>query len=302
MNSKQLQYAVALSKIRSFSQVSQLMNISQPALSKQIQTLEKSLGVRLFDRNSSPVTLTPAGECFIREAEALLRRETKLLETMEQFASGARGRLTIGVSPFRNLYMMPPVIRKLKQAYPGIQVILRETNSDQLRKEAAEGEYDLAIVTLPVDESELEIIPLEPEVLALAVPRDMADGIPYTMVDGHPAVNFADCAHLPFITVATGQEMRRYFDNLCARADLVPEIALEVAGGVTTAWSMAYAGIGATLLPLRFVKEQPFDERLCLYTIKGTNFNRQPVIAIKRGRELSAFARYAIELITDTAG
>ena len=78
MNSRQMEYAVALSKVRNFSQVSEQLNISQPALSKQIQSLEKTLGVRIFDRNSTPLELTPAGACFIREAEALLEREKQL--------------------------------------------------------------------------------------------------------------------------------------------------------------------------------------------------------------------------------
>ena len=74
MNSKQIQYAIKLSKIRNFSQVAEQLNITQPALSKQIMTLEKELGVKLFDRSNNPITLTPAGEHFIRNAAEILYR------------------------------------------------------------------------------------------------------------------------------------------------------------------------------------------------------------------------------------
>ena len=66
MNSRQLQYAIALSEIRNFSQVAEKLNISQPALSKQILSLENELGVKLFDRATTPLLVTPAGQQFIQ--------------------------------------------------------------------------------------------------------------------------------------------------------------------------------------------------------------------------------------------
>ena len=75
MNTKQIQYALALSETLSFSQVAEQLGITQPALSKQIQHLETELGVKLFDRNHSPLTLTPAGEYFVRNARELVYKE-----------------------------------------------------------------------------------------------------------------------------------------------------------------------------------------------------------------------------------
>ena len=87
MNTKQLQYVLKLSETRKFSQVAEQMGITQPALSKQIQHIEKELGVKLFDRNHSPLTLTPAGEYFVRSAREMVYREEQLRKAMEQFAS-----------------------------------------------------------------------------------------------------------------------------------------------------------------------------------------------------------------------
>ena len=83
MNSRQLQYVLLLSKELNFSQVAEQLNISQPALSKQIMALEKELNVKLFDRSSIPLTLTPAGERFVSDAKELLFREEQLKRTME---------------------------------------------------------------------------------------------------------------------------------------------------------------------------------------------------------------------------
>lgn len=300
MNSKLMQYVIELSKTRSFSQVSEKLNISQPALSKQILNLEKELGVKLFDRNTVPFTLTPAGEHFIREAQALLHQESQLLHSMEQFKSGEKGRLDIGVSPFRNLTLMPKIILKIKEKYPGIQVVLHETNSDQLRKEAVEGKYDFAIVNLPVEDTLLHITLLEQEDLVLAVPKSMVPEIQAAINPDLSEIDFSGCQKIPFVVVAQSQEMRRYFDSLCANCNVTPEIAVEVAGGVTAAWSMARAGIGATLLPLQLVGNKLFDQELSIFKIKNQTYTRQPVVVTRRGQYISPYAKYAIELLTNT--
>lgn len=296
MNSRQLQYAVALSETLNFSQVADQLGISQPSLSKQILALESELGIKLFERNHSPLSLTPAGEYFIREARELLYKEDQLYKAIEQFKTGENGRLIIGVTPFRSLYLMPEVVKKIKIKYPGVQVVLHEAGSTQLRKESAEGRYDFAIVNLPVDESVLDVIAMEPDTLVLAVPNTMAKQL---SVYGKTSLNLADVRDLPFVVLSPSQELRQLFDKLCAAANLHPNIAAEVVG-VTTAWSMAHAGVGAALLPLQFVASQHFDENLTLFTLENNVYSRQPVIVTRRGQYLSEYAAYAISLLTET--
>ena len=297
MNAKQLQYVIQLSKVLNFSQVAEQLNISQPALSKQVLSLENELGVKLFDRNTSPMTLTPAGEFFVREAQDLLYREDQLLRTMERYKSGESGRLVIGISPFRSLYLVPRIVKRVQQKYPDIQVFLQETGSDRLRKEMAEGKYDFAIVNLPVDESVLDVTCLEPDTLVLVVPNHMLDRLPERPDGNLPEIEMRQCRDLPFIVVGQTQEMRQLFDKLCARAGFHPRIAMEVVG-LSTAWAMSHAGIGATLLPLQFVSEELFTRDVTLFRLKNDIFTRQPVIITRRGQYLSEFAKYAIALLT----
>lgn len=294
MNSRQLQYAVALSQERSFSQVAEKLGISQPALSKQILALEKELGVRLFDRDSTPITLTPAGEQFVQEAKDLLYKEDHLLRSMERFRSGKEGRVTIGVTPFRSLYLMPDIARRIADKFPGIRVNLQEYGSSILRQEAAEGKYDFAVINLPVDEALFDVIPLEPDKLVLAVPNRLLQLLPGAK---KKQIDMVDCEKLPFVVVGKDQEMRKLFERLCTRAQVHPPIAMEVVG-IATAWSMAQAGIGAALLPLQFVGNESFGQNVTLFTIKDNTFTRQPAIVMPRGRELSEPAKYAIDLLT----
>ncbi|MBQ9953599.1 MAG: LysR family transcriptional regulator [Clostridia bacterium] len=301
MNSKQLQYAIELAEVCNFSKVSEKLNISQPALSKQIINLENDLGVKLFDRKCVPMRLTAAGEHFIKEAKELLYREDQLKRSMDQYRSGEYGRLSIGLSPFRSLYLIPQIAKKIRARFPGVEISISDTNSEQIRKDVVEGKLDFAIVNLPVDESVLDYIPIEPDILVLAVPNEMLDRLDLKQGDKFTEIDFKDCRNLPCIVVEPAKEMRRLFEQLCAAEEIHPPIAMEVVG-LTTAWAMARAGIGATLLPLQFLDGESLDQtNLSLFKIKNDTFRRQPVIVTRRGQYLSDYAKYAINLLRDAS-
>ena len=296
MNARQLEYAVMLARERSFSQVAEQLSISQPALSKHILTLEKELGVKLFDRNSIPLELTPAGISFVQQARQMLYRQEQLLRTMEQFKTGNAGQLTIGITPFRSSYLIPPVVRKVRERFPGIQVRLCEAGSEVLRRDAAEGKYDFALVNLPVDEAAMDCIMLEKDQLVLAVPN-----LHMHLLDMQPEeteTDFGRCRELPFVVVGENQEMGRLFHQMCAEADFIPHIAAE-AVGLTTVWAMVRAGVGAALLPVQLVGEAGMSRDITMVPIKNVTYTRQPAIVTKRGQYISPAARYAIELLSN---
>ncbi len=296
MNRKQLQYVIELSEDLNFSVVAERLGITQPALSKQVLALEKELDIKLFDRNNIPMTLTAAGEYFITEAKKIIYKEDQLIRSMEDYKSGKLGKLEIGISPFRSLYLIPDIINKVKERFPGVKVVLHEEGSDQLRKNAVEGKYDFALVNLPVDESVLDVKLIEADTLVLAVPEKFAINLPISSKNSIPEIDFKACKNIPFVVVSPLQEMRQLFDKLCAEAEFTPDVSMEVVG-VSTAWSMARAGVGATLLPLQFVKNFDFDENMSLYTLKNCHYSRQPAIVTRRGQYISEYAKYAIELL-----
>ena len=296
MNYRQLQYAVLLSEIGSFSQVAEELDISQPALSKQIISLESELGVKLFDRSSTPITLTPAGEFFIEKAQTLIFEEDVLLKTMARYRTGDHGRLVIGASPYRCLYQMPNVIKALQDAFPELHIILQECNSAALHKGIIDGVYDFAIVNLPIDESRLEAIPLGKDMLTLAVPESMLSLIENKRNDINQAIDLAQCANLPFVVLSPTQELRRQFDKLCSMSGLHPNIKVEVVG-IATLWAMVNAGVAAALLPWQFALENE-DSKTHLFPLKQEASSRQPAIVLRKGQYVSKYADYAIQLLT----
>ncbi len=299
MNSRQLQYAICLSQILNISQTAEKLNISQPALSKQILSLEKELGVILFDRSTTPIALTAAGESFIRSAKEIVFKEDELKRSMQDFKSGEKGQLVIGISPFKASYFLVDVIEKLHKKYPNLLVVLKESNSIQLQKDAIEGQVDITVMNLPVDEALLDVVPLPPEPVVLAVPKKFAGSFKDLKParDGeYPVIDLADCKNIPFIALGKTQELRRLFDKLCITADIVPNITTEVVG-ITTAWSLAQAGIGATVLPLRFIEGNKLCENVMIFSLENTASIRRPAIITRKGQYISKYAAQAIEFI-----
>ncbi len=296
MNQKQLEYAILLSQERSFSKASEKLAISQPALSKQILSLENELGIKLFDRNSIPLKLTSAGTHFISEARDLLYKEQQLLRSMEKYKSGEAGELVIGITPFRSAYLVSETIKKVREKFPDIKVTLCEEGSETLRKEAAEGKFDFAIVNLPVDDTVLDVRELEADRLVLVLPKQFEDKYP-ELVD-KKEIEFEDLRDLPFAVVSENQEMRRLFDRLCAAAGFEPDIAVQ-AVSLTTAWAMANAGVAATLLPWQFVAQNGSLADVKILELKNAQYVRQPVIVTKRGQYMTRAAAYAIAVLME---
>ncbi len=294
MNTKQLEYAVTLAQTRNFSQAAQQLNMSQPTLSKQIRALEEELGVQLFDRSSVPLTLTGAGQTFIQEVRELLHKENRLRLVMNSFKDGRRGQLVIGISPFRCSYRIPEVVRKLRDEFPGLQVILREESSTALHRGAADGDFDLAVMNLPVDEALLATRMLMPESLMLAIPKRFAKHIP----EQTETIALSDCANIPFVVLSGKQELRKMFESLCAASGFQPEIAAEVVG-ILSSVSLARAGVGAVLLPNSFTGELINENDLRFFKLPQDTLFRRPAVAYRKDRTLSPYARRALELLTE---
>lgn len=292
MNSKQLQYVLALAEERNFSQAAQRFKISQPALSKQVIALEQELGIKLFDRSTTPLSLTPAGEFFVQKAKRLLFEEETLIKAIEQYKNGDKGKLTIGIAPFRSLYLMPQIVLAIKEKFPDIQLAIREHGLERLEKGLLEGQYDFAIMNLPIDETDFEVIPLEEDSVVLAVPNRLLHLIDQEKTN---EIDLADCKNLPFVVVGQSQEMRKLFDKLCSKAKIEPNIFIEVTS-VTTAREMVKSGVAAALLPKQFLQREAESENITLFNLKQTEYSRQPAVVLRRGQFVSKYAEFAIEL------
>ncbi|GGY46857.1 hydrogen peroxide-inducible genes activator [Parvularcula lutaonensis] len=167
---RQLRYVVALGATLSFRRGAERCGISQPSFSAQIKLLEEALGVKVAERGSGAVALTPAGREVIAAAIDILDRVDGLKRTAER--GPLSGVLRLGVKATLGPYIMPRVVRRLHQTHPHLRLFIREGPPVDLERELVEGLHDVVLAQLPLGSADVQSVRLFRETLFLAVAAD----------------------------------------------------------------------------------------------------------------------------------
>ena len=168
---KQLRYFEAVARFNHFGRAAEHCAISQPALSMQIQELEKKLGLQLIERRSKGVRLTVEGKEMALRASRILAEVRDLTDFARQRASLLSGALHLGVIPSVAPYVLPPLLPILREQYPGLDLHIRETQTQVLLQQLLDGTLDLLLLALPVNHPEIETARLFEDRFLLALPR-----------------------------------------------------------------------------------------------------------------------------------
>ncbi len=239
MTLKQLRYFEALARLGHFGHAADDCAITQPALSMQIKELEESLGTPLFERGPRQVRLTGFGEVFAPRAREILRAVDELEDLARAARTQLAGRLRIGVIPTIAPYLLPAIISRLAQLYPGLDLNLRETVTPKLIQELIEGRLDTAIVALPVSEPSLTEVALFSEHFVLVRPGEDA---------GKPVPNRETLREMRLLLLEEGHCFRDQALSFCDMPSARPRELLD-GSSLATLVQMVGAGIGVTLIP-----------------------------------------------------
>ena len=168
---KQLRYFHALAREQHFGRAADACSVTQPALSMQIQELEASLGLDLVERTRAGVKLTAKGEQIAERAQRILNDVRDLVDFARQSAGVLSGRLRLGLIPSIAPYLLPPLLPLLKAQHPDLELHLRETQTETLVHELAEGKLDVLLLALPVKHHDIETLTLFEDRFLLALPK-----------------------------------------------------------------------------------------------------------------------------------
>jgi DNA-binding transcriptional LysR family regulator len=144
-----LQAFLAVAETGSFSRAAERIFLTQPAISKRIAALETSLDTRLFDRIGRTVQLTPAGQALLTRSRAILRELDDVKRSISNLAGVITGELSLATSHHIGLHRLPGPLKQFHDSYPGVRLDLRFMDSEKACRAVAQGEIELAIVTLP---------------------------------------------------------------------------------------------------------------------------------------------------------
>ncbi|APZ53171.1 LysR substrate-binding domain-containing protein [Salipiger abyssi] len=236
---KQLRYFDALALHKHFGRAASACSITQPALSLQIKELEAELGVTLFERGPRQVRLTHVGEEFAPRAREILRALDELGDLARASKDHFVGRLRIGVIPTIAPYLLPSLIRRLSELYPGLDIHMRETLTSRLIAELSEGRLDAAIVALPVSEPSLTEVALFNEDFVLIRPSEDA---------GSPVPSREKLREMRLLLLEEGHCFRDQALSFCKVQSALPREMLD-GSSLSTLVQMVAAGIGVTLIP-----------------------------------------------------
>ena len=143
MELRHLRYFVAVAEELSFRKAAQRLNISRPALSKQVKDLEDEIAVKLLDRDTVSVSLTKAGELFLEDSQKLLVLAEQAIERANQAQSGHRGKLRIGSVGIIATDFLPKTLKIFHQKYPGVEVAFVEMLPAEQLDALAQGRIDI---------------------------------------------------------------------------------------------------------------------------------------------------------------
>jgi LysR family hydrogen peroxide-inducible transcriptional activator len=160
MTITQLEYIVAVDTYRSFVAAAEKCFVTQPTLSMQVQKLEDTLGVKLFDRSKQPVTPTEIGIEIITQARILLGESEKIKEIITDRQKELSGELKVGIIPTIAPYILPKILHGFIEKYPQVKLIVWEQTTEQIIQQLKLGMIDCGILSTPLHESTLTEIPV----------------------------------------------------------------------------------------------------------------------------------------------
>jgi LysR family hydrogen peroxide-inducible transcriptional activator len=167
---RQLRYFDALARTLHFGRAAEQCAVTQPALSMQIQELEKELGVVLIERTRIGAKLTPQGEEIARRTGQILAGVRDLADYALHTGRVLAGPLRLGVIPTIAPYVLPKLLPALRAAYPDLDLHLREAQTQYVLADLAGGRLDAVLLSLPIDEPEIETLELFDDDFVLAMP------------------------------------------------------------------------------------------------------------------------------------
>ncbi|MEY3333386.1 MAG: hypothetical protein RLZZ176_1686 [Cyanobacteriota bacterium] len=212
----QLRILKAIAQEGSFKRAADSLYVSQPAVSLQVQNLERQLDVPLFDRGGRRAQLTEAGHLLLNYGEKILSLCQETCRAIEDLQNLQGGTLIVGASQTTGTYLLPKMIGLFRQKYPDVAVQLHVHSTRRTAWSVSNGQVDLAIIggEIPAELAEsLETVPYAEDELALILPTSH----PFTKLE---TIQKEDLYKLQFIALDSQSTIRKVIDQVLARCDI----------------------------------------------------------------------------------
>lgn len=255
MTLTELRYIVAVARERHFGRAAEACFVSQPTLSVAIKKLEEELDVKIFERGSNEISLTPLGEAIVRQAQTVIEQAQGIREIAKRGKDPLAGPLHLGIIYTIGPYLLPELVKNVIELSPQMPLILQENFTVKLLDMLRTGELDCAIMAEPFPDTGLALAPLYDEPFVIAVPSQHA-------LADREQVSSEELKRETMLLLGTGHCFRDHVLEVCpefARFSSDTEgIRKSFEGSsLETIKHMVASGMGVTVVPQLSVPPEP---------------------------------------------
>ncbi|MFF1379587.1 LysR substrate-binding domain-containing protein [Streptomyces sp. NPDC058308] len=243
----QLRAFAAVAEHLHFRDAAAAIGMSQPALSGAVAALEEALGVKLLERTTRKVLLSPAGERLSVRVKAVLDEVEALMEEADAVKAPFTGALRLGVIPTVAPYLLPTVIALVHERYPDLDLQVHEEQTSSLLEGLTAGRLDLLLLAVPLGVPGVSELPLFDEDFVLVTPLDHWLG-------GREGIPREALKELNLLLLDEGHCLRDQALDICREAGRAEAPVTTTAAGLSTLVQLVAGGLGVTLLPRTAVR------------------------------------------------
>ena len=272
--SDSLKVFITVANTKNFSKAAKVLNLTQPAISFQIQTLEQYYQTMLFDRVNRHVKLTESGELLLEYALSMNDLQAELERKMQQLTGQVKGNLTIGASRTVGEYIMPYVVSEFKKEYPDVDIALEIYNTKQVEKNIMNNTIDVGLVESDISNKKLLYQDFLDDELVLIVSSNHRWA-------NEDSISFLELKDEPFIIREAGSGSRLVFEQALLDSDFDIEnlnIIMEI-GNITAIKTIVASGLGVSVVSKWAAEDMVKSGEVCILRIKEfTIFRKLSII------------------------
>ena len=282
----------------SFSKAAEKLYVTQPALSTAIKKYEEEVGRKIFDRSTSPISLTPAGELIHEHIHTLLEMEKNIFEKFKELDESLHGTIRFGATQYFITVVLSEFLYTFKSKYPFIRIELMEAASSELISMLNENKIDLFLSVGSFNAAKYKFSKGIRDTLYFAVPKAFVPDafVQYALCKNDivfleknslkhvPTLSFLNA--IPFIMLTKGNNLHNRCLALLEYENIHPYSIMEIAQ-LTTAHHLAARGFGATLTTDRLIKEQNDNPDIFYFSYDSEIMHREFNIVMNKKKYIN---------------
>lgn len=296
MDLKQLEYFVRVAELGSFTRASAVLDIAQPALSRQVRMLEVEFRLNLLTRNGRGVTPTEAGRLLLEHGRGILHQVARTREELGRVHGALAGRVSVGLPPSVAKALTVPLTREFRKRLPNAALSVSEGLSIYMQESLLTGRLDIALLYNPTQSPELDVALLMEEELFLIVHRNQKAG---TKEVGATRT-LAQVAKLPLVIPSRPNAIRMLVETQMAEIGCRPNIALEI-DGIAAVLDLVADGAGHAILPRHSLRTSDQPRAFVIHPIVQPSLRSKLSIATAANRPSTLTQQAMVKLVRDVA-